>query len=131
MKYNYHNNANITPVDVVNRLKENGGFYGNAIVYDNVKKAFGYKNDVVDSKPPLNNTWMKKIYEQLKVGNPFIIGAFKTSKWQHWVIVKGYAGGSTTNFNAADFLINDPQNNFSTLQQFINKYIMGLRGIIY
>lgn len=131
MKYNYHNNTNITPVDVVNKLKANGGFSGNAIVYDNVKRAFGYKNDIVSNKPSLNNTWMKKIYDQLKIGNPVIIGAYKTSEWQHWVIVKGYTGNSTTNFNAADFLINDPQNDFSNLQQFINRYSMGLRGIIY
>lgn len=131
MKYNYHNNANITPVDVVSRLKSNNGLTGNAIVYEGVKRAFGYNNYIVDSKPSLNNAWMKKIYEQLKSGNPVIIGAYKTSKWQHWVIVKGYTGNSTTSFNAADFQINDPQNNFSNLQQFINKYSMGLRGIIY
>ena len=131
MKYNYHNNANITPVDVVSRLKSNNGLTGNSIVYAGVKKAFGYNNYIVDNKPKLDNAWMKRIYDQLKSNNPVIIGAYKTSDWQHWVIIKGYTGNSTSNFRAVDFQINDPQNNFSNLQQFIDRYSLGLRGIIY
>ena len=131
MKYNYHKNANITPADVVKKLKSNNGFLGNNIIYGVVETTFGYKHHIVDNKPSLNNAWMKEIYEQLKAGKPVIIGAYRTSKWQHWVIVKGYSGNSTTNFRAVDFQINDPQNNFTNLQEFINKYYLGLRGIIY
>ena len=70
---------------------------------------------------------MRKIYTQLRNGKPVIIGAYN----YHWVVVTGYTGNSTTNFNASDFRINDPSNPFTNLQQFINKYNGGLRGIVY
>lgn len=131
MKYNYQHNTNATPIDIRNVLQKNGGLSGNNVVYGSVQRIFSYNYKIVDNKPALNNEWMKEIYNQLKAGRPVIIGAYRTNDWQHWVIIKGYIGNSTTNFNAADFQINDPQNDFNNLQQFINRYGLGLRGIIY
>ncbi len=127
MKYNYHNHTNMTPPEMMERLRPFAGSNGNDIVWDNVRARLGYTTDLVSNKPRLTNEWMTKIYNQLKRGNPVVIGAYN----YHWVVVKGYTGTSTTNFNASDFQINDPANNFSNLQQFINKYNGGLRGIVY
>ena len=124
MKYNYHNHTNLTPPEMVEKLRP---FSNNDIIWDNVKNRLGYTTELVTNKPRLDNGWLTKIYNQLKHNNPVVIGAYS----YHWVVVKGYTGTSTTNFNAADFQINDPSNNFTNLQQFINKYNGGLRGIVY
>ncbi len=127
MKYNYHNHTNMTPPEMMEKLRPFRGENGNDVDWDNVKARLGYTTDLVSNRPRLTNEWMAKIYNQLKRGNPVVIGAYN----YHWVVVKGYTGTSTTNFRAADFQINDPSNNFTNLQQFINKYSGGLRGIVY
>lgn len=124
MIYNYHNHANMTPPQMVEKLRP---FSNNDIVWDNVKSRLGYTTDLVTNRPSLNNEWMSKIYRQLKNGKPVMIGAYN----YHWVVVTGYTGNSTTNFKASDFKINDPSNPFTNLQQFINKYNGGIRGIVY
>ncbi len=130
MKYNYHNNANITPPEMMHRLS----FSGNSIIWSSVNK-LGYTTYMVDNRPQPNNEWFNRIYTQLKAGKPVIVGAYQINSKghlaQHWVVVKGYSGNSTTNFSAADFQINDPMNPFSNLQQFFGKYNKGLRGIVY
>ena len=127
MKYNYHNHTNLTPPEMMERLRPFTGDNGNDVDWNIVKSRLGYTTDFVTNKPPLTNEWMAKIYNQLRRGNPVVIGAYD----YHWVVVKGYTGSSTTNFKASDFQINDPSNNFTNLQQFINKYNGGLRGIVY
>jgi hypothetical protein len=130
MKYNYHNNANITPPEMMRRLS----FSGNSIIWSSVNK-LGYTTYMVDNRPQPNNEWFNRIYTQLKAGKPVIVGAYQINSKgqlaQHWVVVKGYSGNSTTNFSAADFQINDPMNPFNNLQQFFGKYNKGLRGIVY
>ena len=130
MKYNYHNNANITPPEMMRRLS----FSGNSIIWSSVNK-LGYTTYMVDNRPQPNNEWLNRIYTQLKAGKPVIVGAYQINSKgqlaQHWVVVKGYSGNSTTNFSASDFQINDPMNPFSNLQQFFGKYNKGLRGIVY
>ena len=126
MKYNYHNNQNITPPQMMRKLS----FYGNGIVWDSVR-ALGYTTDIVEGHPQPDNEWLRKIYVQLKAGKPVIIGAYKTTDDAHWVVVKGYNGNSTTNFSAVNFQINDPMNPFTNLQEFFSKYKLGLRGIVY
>ena len=130
MKYNYHNNANITPPEMMRRLS----FSGNSVIWSSVNK-LGYTTYMVDNRPQPNNEWFNRIYTQLKAGKPVIVGAYQINSKgqlaQHWVVVKGYSGNSTTNFNAANFQINDPMNPFGNLQQFFGKYNRGLRGIIY
>ncbi len=126
MKYNYHNNTNLTPANMKSKLK----FSNNDILWSSVRN-LGYTVDLVSNRPALNNTWMSKIYTQLKNGKPVILGAYQASGGQHWVVIKGYNGNSTSNFNAGSFAINDPMNSFTNLQQFINKYNRGLRGMVY
>ena len=130
MKYNYHNHANITPPEMMRKLS----FSGNSVIWSSVNR-LGYTTYMVDNRPQPNNEWFSKIYTQLKAGKPVIVGAYQINSKgklaQHWVVVKGYSGNSTANFNAADFQINDPMNSFSNLQQFFGKYNRGLRGIIY
>lgn len=130
MKYNYHNNANITPPEMMRRLS----FSGNNIIWSSVNK-LGYATYMVDNRPQPNNEWFNRIYTQLKAGKPVIVGAYQINSKgqlaQHWVVVKGYSGNSTSSFNAADFQINDPMNSFTNLQQFFGKYNKGMRGIVY
>ena len=130
MKYNYHNNANITPPEMMRKLS----FSGNSIIWSSVNR-LGYTTYMVDNRPQPNNEWLSRIYTQLKAGKPVIVGAYQVNSSgklaQHWVVVKGYNGNSTSSFNVADFQINDPMNPFSNLQQFFGKYNRGLRGIVY
>ena len=130
MKYNYHNNTNITPTEMMRKLS----FSGNSIIWSSVNR-LGYTTYMVDNRPQPNNEWFNKIYTQLKAGKPVIVGAYQVNSSgklaQHWVVVKGYSGNSTSSFNVADFQINDPMNPFSNLQQFFGKYNRGLRGIVY
>lgn len=130
MKYNYHNNTNITPTEMMRKLS----FSGNSIIWSSVNR-LGYTTYMVDNRPQPNNEWLSKIYTQLKAGKPVIVGAYQVNSSgklaQHWVVVKGYSGNSTSSFNVADFQINDPMNPFSNLQQFFGKYNRGLRGIVY
>ena len=126
MVYNYHQHANITPTQMRDALK----FDGNSVIWSSVRN-LGFTTNIVDGRPYPDNTWLGKIYSQLKAGRPVIVGAYRDGDNQHWVVVKGYTGNSATNFNAADFQINDPMNPFTNLQQFFNKYNLGLRGIVY
>lgn len=130
MKYNYHNNANITPPEMMRKLS----FSGNSIIWSSVNR-LGYTTYIVDNRPQPNNEWFNKIYTQLKAGKPVIVGAYQINSSgklaQHWVLVKGYNKNFTSSFNAADFQINDLMNPFSNLQQFFVKYNKGLRGIVY
>lgn len=126
MKYNYHNNTNLTPANMKSKLN----FSNNDILWSSVRN-LGYTVDLASNRPALNNAWMSKIYTQLKNGKPVILGAYQASGGQHWVVIKGYNGNSIANFNAGSFSINDPMNSFTNLQQFINKYNRGLKGMVY
>lgn len=64
--------------------------------------------------------YLDMIYSLLKKGKPVIIGAKTASGSQHWVVVKGFAGGEIT---ASNFTINDPGSNTrTTLQAFFSSY---------
>lgn len=65
--------------------------------------------------------YLSKIYEKLKEGKPVLFGAQKSSGTQHWVVITGFAGGSS--ISASNFTINDPgSNSRTTLQQLLNEY---------
>lgn len=65
--------------------------------------------------------YLTRIYNLLKEGKPVLIGAKTSAGKQHWVVVKGFAGGDVQ--NAANYRINDPgSNSRTTLQQFLNVY---------
>ncbi len=64
--------------------------------------------------------YLQNIYELLQQGKPVLIGAKTSAGRQHWVVVKGFSGGSLT---AANFVIEDPGTYTRTnLQQFFNAY---------
>ena len=63
--------------------------------------------------------YLSKIYELLKQGKPVLLGAKNAYGGQHWVVVTGFTGVSLT---AANFTINDPGVNRTTLQQFLSSY---------
>ena len=68
-----------------------------------------------------NSSYLQAIYAQLKAGKPVLFGAKNSYGGQHWVVIKGYTGGST--LSAANFTINDPGSNTrTTLQQLLAAY---------
>lgn len=50
--------------------------------------------------------YLSVIYQQLAGGKPVILGVKTSAGRMHWVVVKGYTGGST--LTTSGFLINDP-----------------------
>ena len=71
---------------------------------------------VTDSKD-----FLSRIYKLLKQGKPILFGATNQYGSQHWVVITGFAGGSS--MTADKFTIQDPGSNVRTnLQQFLNAY---------
>lgn len=65
------------------------------------------------------SNYMTVIYQQLAAGNPVIIGAKYTSGAQHYVVVTGY-NGSSSSLSASGFTVNDPgTGGTKTLQAFL------------
>lgn len=123
MKYSYSTNTTTYPPAMKAKLS----FTNNDMNWNSVKR-LGY-NVTSNYNCSINQSIMSKIYTQLKAGKPVIIGGAKT-KGTHWVVIKGYTGNSTANFNSANFIINDPNSNTrTTLQQFLNVYPTVLRLI--
>ena len=85
---------------------------GGAVYWDSVS-ALGYNR---------HSYSLSTIYNQLKQGNPVIIGGKNASSGTHWVIITGYTGNGGT-LKASDFTINDPGNSSrTTLQHYFNSY---------
>lgn len=65
--------------------------------------------------------YLSAIYNKLKQGKPVLFGASNSYGKQHWVVITGYAGG--TSLNASGFTILDPGTYYrSNLQQFLNEF---------
>lgn len=65
--------------------------------------------------------YLSAIYTRLKQGKPVLFGARNAYGSQHWVVIRGYSGGSS--LTAGGFLIHDPgSSSRTTLQQFLNSY---------
>ncbi len=65
--------------------------------------------------------YLSMLYRQLSAGKPVILGAKTAAGRMHWVVVKGYTGGST--LNTSGFLVNDPgSNNRTTLAALMKEY---------
>ena len=110
MVHSYKTGTLYTP-DVMDDLLK---FTGGGAVYWNSVNALGYYKHAYS---------LSAIYEQLKQGNPVIIGGKNASGGTHWVVITGYTGTSVANLNGCDFTINDPGNgNRTTLQQFFDSY---------
>lgn len=64
--------------------------------------------------------YLSKLHTLLQQGKPILLGATNQYGSQHWVVVRGFTGGSLT---AANFTIHDPgSSSRTTLQQFLNLY---------
>lgn len=67
------------------------------------------------------SSYLSVLYQQLSLGKPVIIGVKTLSGRMHWVVVKGYTGGST--LTPAGFLINDPgSGSRTTLAALMQEY---------
>ena len=64
--------------------------------------------------------YLSRIYDLLKQGKPVLLGATNRYGSQHWVVIRGFTGGSLT---PANFTIHDPGTySRTTLQQFLEIY---------
>ncbi len=114
MIYSYKTGATYYPNAVMKKLKySNNDLYWSSL--SNIGMSYSNAYNCT-----LNNDIMKTIYSKLSSGKPVMIGCNGASREQHWVVVKGYTGTSTTNFSASDFIINDPGGaNDTTLAGFV------------
>ncbi|HHU21843.1 MAG TPA: SH3 domain-containing protein [Clostridiales bacterium] len=65
--------------------------------------------------------YLKFTYDKIKAGRPVMVGLKNSWGGQHWVVVKGYGGGSS--LSASSFTVNDPGSwSRTNLQQVINVY---------
>ena len=102
MVYSYNTKTTVYPNAVMKKLK----YADNSLYWSSISNV-GLTSIAYNSS--MTNSIMATIYSKLKAGRPVIIGA-KTSSgnYQHWVVITGYTGKSTTTFSTADFTINDP-----------------------
>ncbi len=102
MVYSYNTNKTVYPNTMRNMLS-----YSNNDLYWSSLSKVGLTSITYNSA--VSNSMLSTIYSKLKQGRPVIIGA-KTSSGgsQHWVVITGYTGNSTTSFSTADFTVNDP-----------------------
>ena len=114
MKYSYHTKTSTNPAQMKNKLR-----YSNNDLYWSSVTNLGYTVSG-EYNTKITNSMMSLIYSKLKAGRPVVIGG-KSGSSQHWVIITGYTGTSTSSFSASNFKILDPANsNRTTLQAFLN-----------
>ncbi len=117
MAYSYNTGTNTTPDIMRNKLK----FSNNDLIWSSLNNVGLSYSGNYNCK--INNSIMSTIYSKLKSGRPVIIGGKSSSGGQHWVLVKGYTGNSSTSFSSSSFTINDPNSTSrTTLAQFLNAY---------
>lgn len=114
MVYSYEKNKTITPDVMKNKLD----YSNNSLIWSSLDNV-GLTSKIYNSK--LANSMLSTIYNKLKAGKPVIIGATTSSgDYEHWVVITGYVGNSTSTFSTKDFLVNDPGSaNSKTLQEFL------------
>ncbi len=102
MVYSYKTGKTVYPNAVMKKLR-----YANNDLYWSSISNVGLTSKAYNCN--MSNKILSDIYSKLKAGKPVIIGALTASKGdQHWVVITGYTGTSTTSFSTADFTINDP-----------------------
>ena len=121
MKHSYHTNQTITP-DV---MRNNVSFSNNDFKWASLN-SFGYIK--YDKNSKMTNSLMKEIYQALKNNKPVIVGHSSI----HWVLVYGYSGNDTVNFDVTKFNIWDPATaNRTNLKQFLDAKTSVIQRIIY
>ncbi len=107
MTESYRTGTTITPAAMAKRL-----------TYTSTGNLYWPENYVAVTS---SSGYLQKIYELLRSGKPVLIGAKTSSGAQHWVVVDGYAGGST--LTASGFTVNDPANaSRSTLKELFDTH---------
>ncbi len=117
MSESYRTGKRITPNDIKSQCQftDGGGLYW--------PQQYSIMSGV-------NDTNLTKIYQQLKVDKPVIVGGMN-SITTHWVIIKGYknvpldASGNPASLDASMFLVNDPGYDNCTLADYINQFPSG------
>lgn len=124
MMYSYNNNCTVYPDEIMGSLKftSNGSVYWQGI-YD---LGFSYTSG---SNKAITQSLMKKIYNQLENGRPVMLGSYNSSGDEHWVVITGYSG-STSTFSASGFTINDPAYDHTNLQQHLD-FVGKVKKIVY
>ncbi|MBQ8028947.1 MAG: RICIN domain-containing protein [Clostridia bacterium] len=114
MVYSYNTGKTVYPNEVMKKLS-----YSNNDLYWSSISNVGLTSKAYNCR--VSNSMLSTIYSKLKSGRPVIIGATTSSGGsQHWVVIKGYNGTSTTSFSTSDFIINDPGGqNCTTLSAFL------------
>lgn len=117
--YSYDTGKTVTPDAMDDLLKFTSG---GALYWDSLEE-IGYYRHSHGKK--VSNAMLTAIYEQLKQGNPVIIGGKNSKGGTHWVTITGFTGSSssTSSFKSSQFTIMDSGNSKrTTLQDFINSY---------
>lgn len=98
--------SSVTPATMLKKLSYNAS--GDVYWPSNYQKYIG-------------SNYLTVLYQQLSLGKPVIIGVKTSAGRMHWVVVKGYTGGST--LTTSGFLINDPGSNYrTTLAALMKEY---------
>ncbi len=106
MMESYRTGTTITPLDMTYRV----GYTASGSIY----WPSHYRASTSSSG------YLSNIYTLLKSGKPVLLGLKNSSGGQHWVVVKGFSGGSIT---AANFSVLDPGSGWRTnLQQILNSF---------
>lgn len=114
MVYSHNSGTSVNPAQMRNMLK----YSNNDLVWNSIGD-LGLTYTAYSKK--LDNSILSTIYKILKSGRPVVIGATTSSGGsQHWVVITGYTGSSTTSFSTANFTVNDPGTaNSTTLKAFM------------
>lgn len=114
MVYSYNTGKVVYPNEVMQKLR-----YSNNDLYWSSISNVGLTSQAYNCS--MSNSIMSTIYSKLKAGKPVIIGASTSSgDSQHWVVITGYTGSSTTSYSTSNFIVNDPgSRDYSTLQAFL------------
>ena len=114
MVYSYHTGCTVYPDAMKNKLS----YSNNDLIWGSLSKV-GLTS--ITYNRGVSNDMLATIYAKLKEGRPVIIGATTSSGGsQHWVVITGYTGTSTTSFSTSDFIVNDPgSQNSTTLAAFL------------
>ncbi len=106
MSESYRTGTTIYPSNMVNELSYTSG---GAVYWPSNYSAYS------------SSDYLAKIYSLLQAGKPVLVGSRDSSGSQHWVVVKGFTGGSA--LSASGLIINDPgSSSRTTLQQYFDVY---------
>ncbi len=114
MVYSFNTKTTVYPHEVMKKLQ----YSNNDLKWASISKV-GLSSKSYNSN--VTQSMLSTIYSKLKSGKPVIIGATTSSgSSQHWVVITGYTGSSTSSFSTSDFTVNDPGwQGSTTLSQFL------------